>query len=204
MNPLRLGLAALTAALLAFAGSGCATLDDLQTRDTQISQLANDQRTLHDDNEALKNQIDALQKDNARLAEALRGDTIQLAQRLALLEKQYSNTDVAYRAKLQELQKVIDSESKLRQTAITDVVTKMGAEMDANNKKLQELLKGIQKNLNASASSTASQGDYTVQKGDSLALIGRAFNVSADSLRKANNLKSDNLRAGQKLTIPKK
>ena len=46
--------------------------------------------------------------------------------------------------------------------------------------------------------------EYTVQKGDTLVMISKAFSVSADSLRRANGLKSDSLRPGQRLTIPKK
>ena len=46
--------------------------------------------------------------------------------------------------------------------------------------------------------------EYTVQSGDSLYLIAKAFDVSVKEIRERNNLKGDSLRVGQKLTIPKK
>ena len=44
---------------------------------------------------------------------------------------------------------------------------------------------------------------YTVKSGDSLYKISKLYpGVSADNIKKANGLKSDAIRAGQKLTIP--
>ena len=43
---------------------------------------------------------------------------------------------------------------------------------------------------------------YTVQKGDSLWAIASKYNVSVDDIKKANNLSSNLLSIGQKLTIP--
>jgi len=45
--------------------------------------------------------------------------------------------------------------------------------------------------------------EYTVQNGDSLFLVAKAFNTSASRIREMNNLKSDHLRVGQKLKVPK-
>ncbi|MCR4824877.1 MAG: LysM peptidoglycan-binding domain-containing protein [Bacteroidales bacterium] len=50
---------------------------------------------------------------------------------------------------------------------------------------------------------TAKTVIYTVKSGDSLYGIAKRYNgVSADDIKKANGLKSDAIRAGQKLTIP--
>ena len=46
--------------------------------------------------------------------------------------------------------------------------------------------------------------EYTVQSGDSLFLISKAFNVPVKTIRELNNLKHDNLRIGQKIGLPKK
>ena len=54
-------------------------------------------------------------------------------------------------------------------------------------------------------SQTKSPVIYTVKSGDSLYKIAQKYpGVSADDIKKANGLKSDAIRAGQKLTIPAK
>ena len=45
--------------------------------------------------------------------------------------------------------------------------------------------------------------EYTVQSGDTLSLIAQAFGTTVGKIREMNNLKSDNLRVGQKLNLPK-
>ena len=50
-------------------------------------------------------------------------------------------------------------------------------------------------------SSSASGNTYVVQRGDSLYSIARRFNVSVDSIKSKNNLKSNLLSVGQKLII---
>ena len=45
--------------------------------------------------------------------------------------------------------------------------------------------------------------EYTVQPGDTLSMISEAFGVSVARIKEMNNLKSDNLRVGQKLNLPK-
>ncbi len=44
---------------------------------------------------------------------------------------------------------------------------------------------------------------YTVQSGDTLSLISQAFGTSVSALKEMNGLKSDRLRIGQKLIVPK-
>ncbi|MGH8393550.1 MAG: LysM peptidoglycan-binding domain-containing protein, partial [Pseudomonas sp.] len=44
--------------------------------------------------------------------------------------------------------------------------------------------------------------DHRVQPGDTLAMLAVRFQVSAATLRSANNLKTDELKVGQVLTIP--
>ena len=44
--------------------------------------------------------------------------------------------------------------------------------------------------------------DHRVQPGDTLAMLAVRFQVSAATLRSANNLKTDELKVGQNLNIP--
>ena len=53
--------------------------------------------------------------------------------------------------------------------------------------------------------STADDYDiYEVQKGATLSVIAKAYQVTVQDIKKANNLKSDMLQVGQKLKIPRK
>ena len=45
--------------------------------------------------------------------------------------------------------------------------------------------------------------EYVVQSGDTLSLISQAFNVPVKRIKEMNALKSDTLRIGQKLNLPK-
>jgi membrane-bound lytic murein transglycosylase D len=54
---------------------------------------------------------------------------------------------------------------------------------------------------NTSTSSAAKKTTYTVKSGDTLSKIARTYNVSVEEIKKWNNLKSDRLDIGQKLTI---
>ena len=45
--------------------------------------------------------------------------------------------------------------------------------------------------------------EYTVQSGDTLSLIAQAFGTTVAKIKEMNGLKSDNLRIGQKLNLPK-
>ena len=59
----------------------------------------------------------------------------------------------------------------------------------------------------AHRSGPAMQGEfyeYIVESGATLGAISRAYKVSVSDIKKANKLKSDNIRVGQKLYIPKK
>lgn len=46
--------------------------------------------------------------------------------------------------------------------------------------------------------------EYVVSPGDTLTVISQAFSVPINRIKEANNMKSDNLRVGQKLIIPQK
>jgi LysM repeat protein len=45
--------------------------------------------------------------------------------------------------------------------------------------------------------------EYTVQSGDTLSLIARAFGTTVQKIKELNGMKSDTLRIGQKITIQK-
>ncbi len=54
----------------------------------------------------------------------------------------------------------------------------------------------------SSSSGSSSSRTYTVKRGDTLWGISRKYGRSVSSIKKANNLKSDNIGIGQRLRIP--
>ena len=66
------------------------------------------------------------------------------------------------------------------------------------------LSNGIQAQEHASGFIDPLSGVYTVASGDDLYAIGKRFGVTVDELKHANGLKSENIKAGQTLTIPGK
>ncbi len=64
--------------------------------------------------------------------------------------------------------------------------------------------KGTSAKTSTPPSTKTSTIKITVQKGDNLTQIAKVFNTSPTDIQKANNLQSENIRAGQKLAIPVK
>jgi LysM repeat protein len=56
--------------------------------------------------------------------------------------------------------------------------------------------------LNGTTSTEQTSGSYTVQSGDSLSAIAKKFGITTTQLKQANNLTSDLIKVGQRLTIP--
>lgn len=73
--------------------------------------------------------------------------------------------------------------------------------LKSDNLSIGQLLKLPSKN-NENNDVNTDEVIYTVQKGDSLWAIASKYNVSVDDIKKANNLSSNLLSIGQKLTIP--
>ena len=133
---------------------------------------------------------------------------------------------------IQDIQKnitVLDQNNKL---LVQDMLAFKQAVNDDNKKNLDRITEVLQKqqtaisnvaatasrasapataaastSTGAATSSAPAAGDhyeYTVQKGATLSIIAAAYKVSVDDIRKANNLKNDVIREGQKLIIPVK
>ena len=88
------------------------------------------------------------------------------------------------------------------------------ATIAADSEKREKQLGKLADRLKAAADSSASNAKqastvteyeiYVVQRGATLTAISKAYGVSVDSIRKANNMSSDVLRVGQSLKIPHK
>ncbi len=76
-------------------------------------------------------------------------------------------------------------------------------------REMKELVSRVEKLLNKAVASprtsTPSHGaghEHVVEKGHTLSAIAQAYGTSVEAIKKANNLKNDNIYVGQKLFIP--
>ncbi len=189
------------AALLLAGGTGCVTLQTQEEIDAQNQRMAAMEmnvQSLQGQTQQLQAQVEELRQDNALSASQARS----LREAVGLLDKRFDQVDETSRQRMAQIQSKLAEESKLRAEAIksqTDAVAKAMAE---NNKQWQEQLKKMQSALRTTAATPTTQGEYVVQKGDTLAAIAQAFNVSVTALQRANGLKTATVAPGKKLIIP--
>ena len=167
-------------ALLLPALTGCMTLVDESTAARQTA-----------DAEALRADVQTLQE---------RFKKIELAQQTLDRDmetlRRSTKDDGGSRARLDELERRFQALNAARDQDRKAII-------DELSKRLAAL---------ASSQSTASSGrsgsgaetgyEHVVQQGETLSAIAKAYKVSSKAIAKANNLKSETIRVGQKLFIP--
>ena len=184
-------------ALVAF--SGCETMYN------------NSGRRQEADNAAMRAAIERqqLSRDTEIAKAAAQSAEVQLQQldmRLSRLEdslRQSQNANGSDLAALQREIATIKGEAAAiradRETLKKEIINEISTEV-------ARLLAAQQKVAAATAASTAtaSQSGYEhkVQSGQTLSAIAQAYGVSIDKIKKANGLKNDVIRVGQKLFIP--
>lgn len=94
---------------------------------------------------------------------------------------------------------------------IADLRKQIAADSEKREKQLGKLADRLKAAANTPAKasrpavpSVTEYEEYVVQRGATLTAISKAYGVSVDSIRKANNMTSDILRVGDKLKIPRK
>ena len=115
-----------------------------------------------------------------------------------------------------ELERKIAALQETNQKLLNEVAAvkrQSAADADAREAQMKAILSKIDKLAAAPApaatvptpvSVEADYDIYEVQKGATLSVIAKAYSVTVQDIKKANNLKSDMLQVGQKLKIPRK
>ena len=115
-----------------------------------------------------------------------------------------------------ELERKIASLQETNQKLLNEIAAvkrQSAADADAREAQMKAILSKIDKLAATPAPATTvptpvSVADdydiYEVQKGATLSVIAKAYQVTVQDIKKANNLKSDMLQIGQKLKIPRK
>ena len=97
---------------------------------------------------------------------------------------------------ISELRKTIAQNTERRDRQLSDFAAKLNAAASVPVNQPPQRSGGD--------SFVADYEEYVVQKGATLTAIAKAYGVTVDSIRRANNMKSDMLRVGEKLKIPRK
>lgn len=176
-----------TSALTALRGNNDHLFEEMRT---EIADLKHSLHGTEVELKLLEEKFDSREMETA----SPKGDVASLKHKIALLEKNidkmngdlkslmaYANQTTTslshYRDQIQEIDRKLSEVSKLRST-------------------LSQMSKTY------SAPEPATENTYRVKPGDSLEKIARKFQVTADALKKSNQLTSDKIVIGQELTIP--
>ena len=140
----------------------------------------------------------------------------ELAGNTAAQLRVVQDENAALETRVIELERKIASLQETNQKLLNEIAAvkrQSAADADAREAQMKAILSKIDK-LAATPTPVAtvptpvSAADdydiYEVQKGATLSVIAKAYQVSVQDIKKANNLKSDMLQVGQKLKIPKK
>ena len=161
-------------------GSGCVTMVDQNT----MAQQQADMEKMRDNVQRLQEKINGLELEQQNL------------QRDIGSMKGAPKDDVGVRNRLETLERQVQS---------------LAAARDADRKQIVNQVASIVGSSGSGSSGRSSSGrsgsqtgvEHVVESGQTLSAIAAAYKVSASSIKKANSLKSDTLRVGQKLFIPK-
>jgi predicted RNase H-like nuclease (RuvC/YqgF family) len=133
--------------------------------------------------------IDELRQENSARAQEIE----KLRSLVASLDSRMSNADGAWRNEMSSFRERLAQD---QQKAMTKLTGNLADEMARNLNQIRQA-----SDASRAAATTATQ-EYTVQAGDTVSAIAKAFNLTPDALRAANGMKGDTIRVGQKLKIP--
>ncbi len=148
----------------------------------------------------LKQQAYAEMQRVTRQIDVLQSSHDELAERVSRMdggkgELSAVKADVAaLRAEIASLRREMD---RMRAEIVADITKKVTALIKTT------AVSAPQPTTRPSRSVPRDSKTYTVQAGDTLSLISQAFGTSVSKLKEMNGLKSDRLRIGQKLIVPK-
>ncbi|MEI8352256.1 MAG: LysM peptidoglycan-binding domain-containing protein [bacterium] len=177
MKPLFMGIVG-TCLLLA---GGCVTMVDQNT----VAQQQADMEKMREDVQKIRERLSGIELEQQNLARDV--GSVRSAPK----------EDTVVRNRLDTLERQVQSLAAGRESDRKQIVNQVASLVGSSG--------GSASGHSASGRSGGSQTGYEhiVESGQTLSAIADAYKVSMASIRKSNNLKSNTLRVGQKLFIPK-
>lgn len=157
---------------------GCETLQTPQQRQQEAARQQAASRYNEERVRNLQGQMESVSTDNGRLMQQIQ----QLQEQIRACNSQIAQLNNDMRAleakQAREMQETIN--------AVQGLIAKAAASRPAQT----------------SSSQQGPGREHIVEKGHTLSAIAQAYGTTVDAIKKANNLKSDNIYVGQKLFIP--
>jgi len=158
---------------------------DQTSRD--LATLRTDLHAFQENQKQLYLVIDELRQENTARAQEIE----KLRSLVAALDARMSTSDNAWRSDMSSFREKLAQD---QQKAMTKLTSNLADEMARNLNQIRQSTE--------TARAASSAMEYTVQAGDTLSAIAKAFNVPPEAIRSANGLKGDIIRVGQRLKIP--
>lgn len=207
-------IAVLGGAALALFQSGCESTGSRERLEANTQQVTQ----LNAENKVLKKQL-AATYERARTNEeqiqqlqvkinTLQEEQGENGQKIRVLEDQMIKMNRLEQKIAQEIttmKQSISAESKNLHDELNKVVDQVAQETATAINSLRKAQPAAESK--EPKSGPVGKGEFyvhTVDKGHTLSAVAKAYKVTPEEIRKANNLKDDTIRVGQKLFIPKK
>ena len=174
--------------------TACETMNSRSSN--QFASANQDVINLQNDVALLKRQMVAIRKNNAEAARQI--SSLQTQVSYVNEQNQLQNKNIV------ALNQALKSERTQRQAAMDKVVETVA---DQTAKTVNSITQRTPPPATTNSSGSLQAGAYykhKVESGQTLSAIARAYKVSVKDIKQANNLKSDIIRVGQVLHIPKK
>lgn len=168
--------------MAALMAGGCVTLVDQASMARQQA----DWESLCADIQRLNERINGLQLEQQALTREI--EALRRAPR----------EDLATKNRLDTMERQLVAMNAARESDRREIVTEL-------SRKVATIVGGSSGGSSSgrgSSSSSETGYEHVVKSGETLSAIAAAYKVSSSSIKKANNLKSDMVRVGQKLFIP--
>jgi LysM repeat protein len=156
------------------------------------------------------------QSGNNRNVRYMENLTAQLTQVVRNVQDENARLEMKV-SELQRQMKELAAKNKEMEQEMQRLKRQSAAEAEAREAQLREISKQIKRlaslpppapvhsgRKSDSGSTHQNYEIFEVPKGATLSAIAKAYNVSVQSIKRANNMKDNNLRVGQKLKIPVK
>ena len=176
----------------AFTQSNEDIVNALKKMHFEMQKLKANMQTNQSSYETELNRINATLKDQEKIIDALRAKNKALELKLSKEADNKAVLRTEFLKLLKELDDKIDTESSNRQKSQVELFNQIKGFI-----KKQPVQKTVINNNIPSKYKV-----YTVQRGDTLFIIAKAFNCSIVKIKKMNNLRGDTIQIGQKLKVP--